>query len=416
METASRCSDLLNNALRNDPKKLHIDLLGGCSLTYGDNIISDQIIRSKKPWLLLEHLICFRSRELSQSELIDVIYPEGRSENPVNALKTLVHRIRAMLDDLHFADSKSLILQVRGSYKWNSALSFDVDIDLFDALYDYAFSSDAIDDERLDCLLAAARLYKGDLLPKSSSESWVIHLSTYYHNRYIETITRACDLLFQNARHADVVDLCQAALKIDAYEEAFYAAQLRALVELGRCQTALTVYTDMTNLFYREFGVTPSDSLTALYRDIIKTINNVETDLGVIHDALREAEELDGAYLCEYEIFKDIYRLEVRAAARSGESAFLCLTTLSANSGVHSISNKALNTNMDRLADSIRASLRRGDVYTKYSISQYLLLLPSLTYENCEMVLSRIVRRFRKDSPNCPLQLAFSIRAIDMKL
>lgn len=414
MTGTSRSAALLELARRSDPEKLYINMLGGCSLAYRGHSISDQVIRSKKPWLLLEYLIAFRSRELSQTELIDAVYPEGKSENPVNALKTLVHRIRAMLAELEFGDTKNMILQARGTYMWNNALSFDVDVDLFESLYNFALSSEAHDDERLECLISAITLYSGDLLPKSSMESWVVQLSAYYHSRYIDAVHRTCNLLRDRTRHEEIVTICQGAIKIDAFDEMLYFHLIRSLIDLGRHQTALTVYRDMTNLFYREFGVTPSENLTALYRDIIKSIHTVETDLNVIKENLRENDDRKGAYLCEYEIFKDIYRLEVRAAARSGESVFLCLMSLDISDGVPS--PKLLSTNMDRLSESIRLSLRRGDVFAKYSVSQFLLMLPTVTYENCEMVVARIIRRFKKGTPNCPFRPAFSIQPIDMQI
>lgn len=413
--SASHYTELLRRTRRSDPEQLHINMLGGCSLSYKDRTISDQVIHSKKPWLLLEYLIAFRDRELSQTELIDAIYPEGKSDNPVNALKTLVHRIRAMLGELDFSDGKNLILQARGTYMWNNTIHFDLDIDLFDALYSYAVSTASAPEEQLECLLAALSLYAGDLLPKSAMESWVIQLSAYYHNRYIGGVRRACELLHERARYEEIVSICQSAVKIDPYEESVYYHLILALIDLGRHQTALTVYKDMTNLFFHEFGVTPSEKLTALYRDIIKSIHTVETDLNVIKSNLREAEERDGAYLCEYEVFKDVYRLEVRAASRTGESIFLCLMTLDSTNDM-TIPPKMLSTNMDRLSESIRLSLRRGDVYTKYSVSQFLLMLPTVTYENCEVVASRIIRRFKKNAAGCPLRAAFSIQPIDMAL
>ena len=42
------------------------------------------------------------------------------------------------------------------------------------------------------------------------------------------------------------------------------------------------------------------------------------------------------------------------------------------------------------------ASLRCSDVFTRYSISQYLILLPTVTIEKGEMVLKRIISNFRK--------------------
>ena len=51
---------------------------------------------------------------------------------------------------------------------------------------------------------------------------------------------------------------------------------------------------------------------------------------------------------------------------------------------------------MEHLYTSIMASLRCSDVFTRYSISQYLILLPTVTIEKGEMVLKRIISNFRK--------------------
>ena len=44
---------------------------------------------------------------------------------------------------------------------------------------------------------------------------------------------------------------------------------------------------------------------------------------------------------------------------------------------------------MGHLGDATTNSLRHGDVYTRYSVSQYLILLPSASYENGKMVNSK---------------------------
>ena len=38
---------------------LHINMLGSCSLSYGDSSIDDARYHAKKPWTLLEYLIAF---------------------------------------------------------------------------------------------------------------------------------------------------------------------------------------------------------------------------------------------------------------------------------------------------------------------------------------------------------------------
>ena len=50
-----------------------------------------------------------------------------------------------------------------------------------------------------------------------------------------------------------------------------------------------------------------------------------------------------------------------------------------------------------KLGDAIHSSLRRGDAFTRYSASQYLVMLGGISWENCQIVISRITDSFTKE-------------------
>lgn len=88
---------------------LYINMLGEFTLRYGENVISDQEGRSKKLWLLIEYLVTFRGKEISQNDLIDLLWPDDSNGNPANTLKTLVHRARTMVAGLEYENTKNII-------------------------------------------------------------------------------------------------------------------------------------------------------------------------------------------------------------------------------------------------------------------------------------------------------------------
>ena len=88
--------------------KLQINMLGGFSLQYRDKVIDYQKSRSHKLWLILEYLITFRDKDITQDELINLLWGDEFTENPANTLKTLLHRLRSMLNELEFAPSKEM--------------------------------------------------------------------------------------------------------------------------------------------------------------------------------------------------------------------------------------------------------------------------------------------------------------------
>ena len=111
-------------------EKLRICMLGGCSLSYGDRTVDDSRQHARKPWLLLEYLVTFRNREIPLEELADLLYPEGGGTG--GALKTLVYRVRSLLEELGTPDSREIIVVSRGSYAWNTGTPLELDTDRFE--------------------------------------------------------------------------------------------------------------------------------------------------------------------------------------------------------------------------------------------------------------------------------------------
>jgi tetratricopeptide (TPR) repeat protein len=214
--------------------------------------------------------------------------------------------------------------------------------------------------------------------------------------------------------HEKIIEICQKAINIDPFDEFFYYNLILGLVNINNLQAALTEYRKMSTLFFREFGINPSNEITKLYKDIIKTSKKVETDHSVIKDNLKDEAPGSGAFFCEFEIFKDIYSLELRAKPRTGETVYLSLLTLINKEGERP-SVKMLNSFMDKLHDCVKKTLRENDVFAQYSVSQFILLLPLTTYENGEMAIKRVIKLFQKLYPYCPLSILYTLIPLDLR-
>ena len=187
------------------------------------------------------------------------------------------------------------------------------------------------------------------------------------------------------------------------------------MVRTGAKQSALNHYEKVKELFYHEFGINLSEDLVELYKQIIDETNDAQMDLSFIASRLQE-DMVPGAFYCEYALFKEIYRLMTRMMERSGQSVYLCLVSVTEKNGKHIVNTKKQNEAVGRLRTAIQFSLRRGDVFTRYSVSQYLILLSSINYENTEMVLRRITDNFKRDNPNLAVKLVTSNQPIVIPL
>lgn len=389
---------------------IYVNMLGGFSIRIEHHQINDQSNHSKKPWILLEYLITFRNREISPSELIELIWSNDKSTNPSGALKTLLFRSRKLLLPLNYP-THELIIQSRGSYAWTKNFKTVVDIDIFESLCEQAFKSKDSPKEKLDLCLSAIEIYKGDFLPQSEWESWVVPISTYYHSLYQKLVHDTIDLLKETESYQKIIDVCQKAIQVEAFDETFHYNLIYSLYKTGNQHGAMEHYNHTVDMFYNEFAITPSDDLKELYKTIRDTKHGITTDLSTIQEVLQEESCTKGAFYCEYSVFKDIYQLESRAIIRTGDSIYLCLLTLTDLNG-QLLKPAILTKAMDEMNETIRSSLRRGDVYTRYSISQYMILLPTATYENGEIVLRRIAQTFRKQYTRRDLMVSYSLQAV----
>lgn len=382
-----------------------ITMFGEFTISNGKEIITDQANRSKKVWTLLEYLIVHRDRSVTQKELVDLLWPGSDTKDPINTLKVLMHRVRTLLDELGKDSGKKMIYYKSGAYGWNDELKCSIDTEQFTSALKSA--EDTEEEKKLNFLLQAVRLYEGDFLQKNGSETWIMQLSAQYRTKFLQAASQAASILFEQERYEELIDLCRHVIRLCPYEEEFYLYLLKGLIKTQQADKAQEEYRHVSELFFREFGITPSEELTAIYKEVVETSHAPEMNLEIIKDKLSE-EPTKGSFYCEFEFFKTIYRLEARSAARTGQSVYIGLMTVMNAAGDDLPNQKTMNRVMDALHDTIRRALRKGDIFTRYSLNQYLIMLPTTTYETSNMVMERIKKAYRREFPNTPVLLRYS--------
>ena len=395
-----------------DSMPIRAVMLGDIKLYVGDVLIDDEISRSNKMWNLLAYLIVNRNRNVPQDELIDILWPEDDSQNPGNALKTLLYRTRATVLPL-LGDEPQLILSQRGSYSWNHSLNCELDAEQFADLVRQAGDKALSDVERRNLYRKALSLYKQDFLPKLADQLWVIPLQTYYHTLYLEAVFAYANLLMAAEQYAELAELINEAIVIEPYYDKLHALLITALLRQGNSLAALNHYESATELLYRNLGVHPSEELRALYKEIMNERKSLETDLCIIQKDLRETASRPGAFVCDYGFFREAYRLEVRRVGRVGSCVHVALLTVSLPDG-RTPALLPLNSTMDQLLEVLRMNLRRGDIIARYSGAQFVLMLPTAVYEDSQMVMTRIIDSFYQQNRKNFLKISYKLQQIDL--
>ena len=170
----------------------------------------------------------------------------------------------------------------------------------------------------------------------------------------------------------------------------------------GRCSLSLTVVWEL-----RKLGNTYQKLFERAWEkmeqqkgilDIAKVKNkkceeHYITDVKQIQEELTEEIQKQEAYCQDYETFKSIYRFLERGIARSGQKACVILLTVVDRQG-KSLLPYEKDMLMEQLGEDIGITLRLGDVYTRYSSSQYLLLVIDTTEGQADRIVARIRERF----------------------
>ncbi len=127
-------------------------------------------------------------------------------------------------------------------------------------------------------------------------------------------------------------------------------------------------------------------------KNIALKIIDTDADLAGIHRMiLEEKGETGGAFHVAYEDFKKLYDFAMRSVVRNGRAVQTLLFTLEAAEMQNEV---ALDEIMEILKQTIISSLRSVDTGTRYSCSQYILLLMDTDAEHGRLAAERVIEKF----------------------
>lgn len=184
-----------------------------------------------------------------------------------------------------------------------------------------------------------------------------------------------------------------------------------ALIENGDNREAMAVYDDMSEMLFSDFGVMPGETLRELYRQASRTVNDHTLSMDELRMQLQEENSAGGAMLCEYDFFKILYRMQARAVARMGIAVHICLLSVTAKDG-SALARRSLDGVLEKLPPLLRGNLRRGDVISRCSVSQFVIMLPQANYENSCMVAERLTGAFYRRYPHSSARLRCMVQPL----
>ncbi len=392
---------------------MSVRLFGSFELSGGGRVLTEEDFKSEMMVKLTAYLILRRGHSSTFHEIIDALWPDLESENPQGALKNLVYRTRRKLESLW--PGRDFILTSNGGYIWNTAFPVELDTEKFKT-FCAALGGIREPVRKIGMIRRILELYRGRLLESFSDEYWVLPRQTWFHNSWISAVHMCTDLLETRQDYPMLEKICRKAILIDDRDEVVHCALLKSLIGENRISAAEEHYRRTIQVLYTKDGNEIPETLRNLYSRMMEQHRSEELDLLKIHEELMETESLKGAYFCEFENFRKIYEVSTRRMKRSGRPHLLVLISMVIDGDADESEYPALEqqrrADMNRLKGRLMKSLRSGDVLTRYSQSQYLIMLPECPKENAEDILKRVFHDYYMPSGHSRLRIQYNLKEI----
>ncbi len=393
-------------------ERIKIRTLGEFSLEANGILLSDGGTRSRKAWNLLAYLLCNREHSIPQRKLIELLWNnDSNSSNPENALRITLHRLRSMLDQLWAGAGRELILYKDGGYCWNPDFEVDLDYERFEALC----LGKIPEEQQLDYYLQALDLYKGIFLPNYSSELWVIPLATHFHNLYLQLSMETGELLAQQQLYDKAISICRQAVNAEPYHEQLHQLFIRLLGSKGDQKGATEVYEALSKRLFDDFGIHPSEETKTIYRETVHAPEGRVLPMDEILLHLQEASGENGAMVCDYDYFKVLCFARSRGMERSGDETHIALLSVVGSDG-ENLNRRNLNRIMNQFGVVLQGNLRRGDVISRCSASQFIIMLPNANFENSNMVCRRLLAAFQQAHPRVAIKINYMVQPLTLNI
>ncbi len=397
---------------------LYINLLGEFSIRNEYHQFTHISNKSLQITRLLAYLIANKDTEVSKDKLIDILWPEENSANPSGALRNLIYRSRQILSSFFpkenwnengGGDPPECILLSQNAYRWNPDIDCVIDIYEFE-LYAHLAEKEPNDAAKYSMNSKAHDIYKGDFLNVLSAEEWVIFRNVYYKNMYTKITINMCRHLSDQGDYAGVIRLCESSSLVDQMDEQIHIEKLHAYLEMNAPTQALNYYYSVSDLFTQKFGIDISPAMRLIYQEIIRRLPNRQQDITGLEENLRGSNQAKGTFYCNFDIFKNIYQINLRSVRRSQSKRFLILITMEDCDKPEEITTPLIEE-MDNLYTALSKNLRTNDVFTKSSPTQFSLILTVANENGCLCAIQRIVDKYNKLKKNAQIEMQ-----IDRKL
>lgn len=373
--------------------ELSVQMLGGFSVSCdGEKVVLGR--NSTAKFIQLLQVVWLNmDRGASKQQIVEALYGDEELSNPNNSFNNLLFQMRKQMVAAGLP-RRDYITKIGRMYFPDPGILLHVDVHDFSVYIQKARDAEQ-ESQKEEAYRQAFSLYQGVLLPEEETMPFVITEAVQLSHAFSEAVRYLGERARKRENFDEMYSIYEKAAQIYPDND-WQADQIEALIGKGSCAEALQLYERTVSRYADEMGIPPSEKLLESYRKMSRKITSPTGHILEIQSSLQE-DPVSGAYYCNYPSFIDTYHVLERNMERMGNSVFLLLCTLVDYAGKPIRNRDKLEEHSEIFGRCIGNSLRRGDIYTRYSASQFLVLLVGSSREGCDVVAKRIDRKLRSE-------------------
>lgn len=331
---------------------------------------------------LLAFFVFHRTRIVSKDMLIEAFWRD--SENPASAIKYAVFRLRNELSKIIEYD---WIVTSKMGYMLNPSLEINVDLEQFEEEYHRIIQQKDMQS------LIKLELVNSQYLVEFDDE-WIITVREYFDEICNKMVMKLCEaeIAKEEPNFEAIIFVTKRALDKDPYSETIILYYCRSLIEKREYNKAITFFDKMSRKFNDELGIPLGDNIKKLFLGD----QDAATKSVRIEELPKEFEEdlvATGPLYCTQMIFKKLYHVYVRKARRDHNKYHIVM---------FEITNVKVKQNQydEVLETIILETVRKTDIYTKFSINNYGILVEIKADDDIFVIIDRIQKKFYNKIPS----------------
>jgi DNA-binding SARP family transcriptional activator len=213
---------------------------------------------------MLKILIVLGGKDVSETQISDILWPETEGDKAHNSFKTTLSRLRQLIG------IQDAILIHEGQIKLNPELCW-VDLWEFERLLDHAEEAARLGyrEKSFRYIESAVGMYNGNFLPGDIAEPWTFFVRDRSRDRLFRNLIKLGTYLEDENQFEKALECYIKGIEIYELAEEFYQKLIKCYHRLGRNDEALNVYDRLKRILAATIKRSPSSKTECIVKTLL---------------------------------------------------------------------------------------------------------------------------------------------------